>query len=123
MTVIDTRPSTAGDDPLGLVGKVLPPWAVPAVLGSTVAATLLLFAVTPLQGVAGFVVVTAVLFTAAQTAASFAVEGRRRAVDRLFTTLVHSAFGLALIPLASVLATVVSKGAGVINLGATSRPR
>ena len=43
------------------------------------------------------------------------VEGRRKAVDRLVTLLVTSAFGLALIPLASILWTVVSKGAPVIN--------
>jgi phosphate transport system permease protein len=46
---------------------------------------------------------------------SLLVEGRRAAVDRLVSTLVWAAFGLALLPLASLLSTVVSHGAGVIN--------
>jgi phosphate transport system permease protein len=43
-------------------------------------------------------------------AVSRAVEGARRAVDRLVTTLVTSAFLLALLPLVSVLVTVVRNG-------------
>ena len=41
---------------------------------------------------------------------SRSVEGPRKAVDRLVTTLVTAAFGLALLPLVSVLVTVVAKG-------------
>ena len=44
------------------------------------------------------------------------VEGRRKAVDRLVTVLVTSAFGLALVPLVSILWTVVSKGAQVLGV-------
>ena len=45
-----------------------------------------------------------------------AVEGRRKAIDRLVTVLVTSAFGLALLPLASILWTVVSKGGQVLGV-------
>ena len=44
-----------------------------------------------------------------------AVEGRRAAVDRLATTLMYSAFGLALIPLISLLGTVLSYGLDRFN--------
>ncbi|RYI97430.1 MAG: phosphate ABC transporter permease PstA, partial [Actinomycetales bacterium] len=43
------------------------------------------------------------------------VEGSRKATDRLVTVLVCSAFGLALIPLASIVWTVVSKGAPILG--------
>jgi phosphate transport system permease protein len=41
---------------------------------------------------------------------SFVVEGRRKAVDRFMSLLVVSAFGLAMIPLISLMWTVISKG-------------
>ena len=44
------------------------------------------------------------------------VEGGRAATDRLATTLVYSAFGLALIPLISLLLTVLQKGLGRFDL-------
>lgn len=43
------------------------------------------------------------------------VEGGRAATDRLATTLVYSAFGLALIPLISLLWTVLENGLGRFN--------
>ena len=43
------------------------------------------------------------------------VEGSRKSTDRLVTVLVASAFGLAMFPLFSILATVVSKGAPVLS--------
>jgi phosphate transport system permease protein len=46
---------------------------------------------------------------------SAVVEGQRKATDRLVTTLVTSAFGLALFPLASILWTVISKGLPVLS--------
>jgi phosphate transport system permease protein len=46
---------------------------------------------------------------------SAAVEGRRKATDRLVTVLVTSAFVLALFPLFSILWTVVSKGTKVLS--------
>lgn len=104
------------NDPLNLTGGRLPRWALPV---SFVIALLLmgaLFAVTPIQGVAEAVVVTVVLFVAVQTAWSFTVEGRRRAIDRFFTTLVYGAFLLGLLPLISVTFTVLTKGAGVVNI-------
>ncbi|MDF1704427.1 MAG: phosphate ABC transporter permease PstA [Aeromicrobium sp.] len=47
--------------------------------------------------------------------ASRVVEGGRKAADRTVTLLVASAFGLALIPLGSILALVISRGAPQLN--------
>jgi phosphate transport system permease protein len=46
---------------------------------------------------------------------SVAAEGRRKATDRLVTTLVTSAFALAMFPLFSILWTVISKGSKVLS--------
>src|SRR5207237_5750666 len=49
------------------------------------------------------------------TAVSRLVEGKRKSKDRLATTLVTSAFFVALLPLATLLYQVISKGAPVIS--------
>lgn len=46
---------------------------------------------------------------------SRAVEGGRRSVDRGVTLLVWSAFALAMVPLVSLVWTVVSKGFGILS--------
>jgi phosphate transport system permease protein len=99
-----------------LRGSRLPRWAVPALGAAAVAATPLLFAATPLHGRGGFAVVAALLYLAASSAAGLAVEGRRRAVDRLATSLVHLAFVLAVVPLVLILWKVVAAGAGAVDL-------
>jgi phosphate transport system permease protein len=43
------------------------------------------------------------------------VEGRRKATDRLVTALVSSAFVIAMVPLVSLIYTVVSKGAARLD--------
>jgi phosphate transport system permease protein len=58
-----------------------------------------------------FFIGTAVLGGASLYAWSRAVEGRRRATDRGVTVVVSCAFALALVPLVSLLWTVVKRGA------------
>ncbi|HET9656290.1 MAG TPA: phosphate ABC transporter permease PstA [Kineosporiaceae bacterium] len=110
-----TAPAHPAADPLGLAGAKLPRWTPAAAAVGAIAVTAGLFALTPMQGAAQFALLSVLLFVLLQSAASFAVEGRRRAVDRFFTTLVYGAFGLALLPLLSVAYTVVSRGAGVVS--------
>lgn len=55
------------------------------------------------------------LLTWALPIASRVVEGSRKAADRTVTLLVASAFGLALIPLGSILALVISRGGPQLN--------
>lgn len=60
-------------------------------------------------------VIVAWLLTWALPIASRVVEGGRKAADRTVTLLVSSAFGLALIPLGSILALVISRGGPQLN--------
>jgi phosphate transport system permease protein len=99
-----------------LVGRRLPAWSLPALAVATVLVSLGLFAVTGLAGRAGFVVFTGLLYIAAQTALSFAAEGRRRAVDRLFTALVYLCFAAAALPLLLIAWYTIQRGAGVISV-------
>lgn len=98
-----------------LAGGRLPRWAPAAAAGASVALAWLLNLLTPVDGVAGTVVVAVLLFVVAQTGWSFAVEGRRHAVDRLATTAVYATFVIALVPLVAVLATVVVKGMQIMS--------
>ena len=89
------------------------PWAVPVGAAAFVAVLMLLAGeVHPALLAVATVVVSAV----ALYGWSRAVEGRRRALDRLVTVLVGSAFLLALLPLVSVLVTVVTNGFGRLDL-------
>lgn len=81
-----------------LAGGRLPRWSVAAVAVASVAIALLLNVATPVDGVAGTFVVAVLLFVVIQTAWSFAVEGRRHAIDRLATTAIYATFAIALVP-------------------------
>jgi phosphate transport system permease protein len=98
-----------------LAGQRLPRWGVPAVAVASLVIAYALNVTTSVDGVAGTLVVALLLFLALQTAWSFRIEGRRHAVDRLATTGVYATFLIALAPLVAVLATVIVKGAKVVN--------
>lgn len=98
-----------------LAGGRLPRWAVPAAGTGGLLVALVLNLTTGVDGVAGTLVVAVLAFLALQTGASFAVEGRRHSIDRLATTAVYATFLVALVPLLSVLWTVVSKGVVAFN--------
>ena len=93
-----------------LAGGKLPRWAMAASAIAAIVVAYLLNVFTSVDGVAGTLVVAVLLFVVFQTGWSFAVEGRRHAVDRLATTGVYATFVVALVPLVAVLATVVVKG-------------
>ncbi|HTY72481.1 MAG TPA: phosphate ABC transporter permease PstA [Actinomycetes bacterium] len=113
----DTQsPTGHPDSDLRLSGQRLPRWAVPATAAGSVVLTLAVFALTPLQGRADFLVAVGIVFLLGQTAASFLVEGRRHAVDRLATNVVYTCFVLAIIPLVAVIVTVLVHGLKVVNL-------
>lgn len=58
----------------------------------------------------GWAVLSAVLFAATNVITSAVVEGRRKATDKLATSLVVGAFLIALLPLVSVIWTVLVNG-------------
>jgi phosphate transport system permease protein len=104
------RESTPPPPPGGLpIQGQLPNWAVPGGLAASAAVVWLLLALVGFSfGL--FVVGTVVVFAVGLYVASRQVEGRRKATDRLITVVVTCAFLLALIPLVSVVVTVVGQG-------------
>jgi phosphate transport system permease protein len=102
---VSLRRPTLSRSQMGLVGA--------GAIGVTAA----LFATTPLQGVLDFLLVAYLVYLAAQTAASYAVEGARSARNRLAITLVVSALGLALVPLVAVLYYTVERGVQALTPG------
>jgi phosphate transport system permease protein len=112
MTQTSPAPSTVGTPPAaGPVrsGGRLPRWAPWACFAGALAVVGLLdlaFSLNP----ALYAVYTAVLGTLALYVVSRAVEGRRKATDRLVTCGVVSAFALALVPLLSLSYEVLRRG-------------
>ena len=94
----------------------LPGWSPAGLLAGSLVITGLLFLIFLLSGmtaaynVTGAIFFGLVLWVASVYVISFLVEGSRRAKDRLVTTVVCTAFGIAMIPLISLITTVVSRG-------------
>ena len=103
------RPST-----LPLRHPRLPRWAGWLVAGLAAAASAIV-TLSLGSGLVAWGVLAIVLFGVALPVWSLLVENRRAAVDRLVSTLVWVAFALALLPLVSLLTTVVENGAHVVN--------
>ncbi len=96
--------------PLPRVKGTLPPWGPWAILaasfvvvGAVLAATGFSFGL--------WIFLSAIVFAIASYVTSRVVEGARKAADRMVTIIVTTAFLLAMIPLVSVLWTVVVAGA------------
>ena len=90
-------------------------WSLAAIAVGAIALTVVLFAATPLQGRVGFVLVAGALFVVAQTTVSALVEGRRRAKDRLVTSIIVACAGAAILPLVAVLGFTITKGSVVLS--------
>ncbi|ASN40788.1 phosphate ABC transporter permease PstA [Paeniglutamicibacter terrestris] len=93
----------------------LPRWATPGIA----AGSLILGAAASTLGgfsVVTFAIFTAIIFVVASAIITTVVEGSRRGKNALATHLVYAAFLLALIPLVSVLFTVLQKGLPGINM-------
>ena len=86
-------------------------WALAGIPVGCALISLLVFAVTPFQGRADFLVFFFFLYMIVQTVVSAIVEGRRRAVDRFVMALVIGAFVAAIAPLLSVLGFTIARGA------------
>ncbi|MFU8875236.1 phosphate ABC transporter permease PstA [Micromonospora sp. SL4-19] len=109
-TVTNHRPQPPVQ-PVTLRAKRLPAYAAPAI---AVVALLVAAGIVYGAGIGGpvlVVVVGALLYLAGLFLTANAVEGRRSARNRTWSALIHSAFVLAVLPLASVVWTLVSKGA------------
>ncbi|HEY0374757.1 MAG TPA: phosphate ABC transporter permease PstA [Amnibacterium sp.] len=102
--------------PGGIRSGQLPRYSPIGLLGLSLVVTGGLFLVFLLAGmttaynVTGAIFFGLVLWVVVVYVASFIVEGSRRAKDRLVTALVYTAFGIALLPLISLLITVITRG-------------
>lgn len=92
-----------------LTKNQLPGWALWAILAASIVHGAALSALLGFS-IATFAIFAAVLFVAGSTIATRIVEGSRRATDRLATNLIYGAFILALVPLVSVIFTVLVRG-------------
>src|SRR3954453_15242663 len=104
----ETSPAVADLAPT-TVGRPLSRWFPPAVFGALVVVGIVLGLATDLNTVV-VVLLVAVVGTLVVVGTSRAVEGGRKATDRFVTCLVYGAFLLAMVPLVSLIWTVLSKG-------------
>lgn len=115
-TLTDTPANTATSSSSSLTAGKLPKWAPWALLGAALVVSAAIFAAASVGGdladfnIAGTLIIGLVLYMIIITVISSIVESRRKAVDRLMTALVATAFLIALLPLISLLWTVVSNG-------------
>jgi phosphate transport system permease protein len=103
--------------PVALKRPALSRYQLGMIGAAAIGVTALLFAVTQLQGLLDFLLVGYILYLAAQTAASYTVEGPRSARNRLALTLLISALFLALVPLVAVLYYTLERGLQAISPG------
>ncbi|WP_137846107.1 phosphate ABC transporter permease PstA [Microbacterium sp. 2FI] len=124
MTVTTAAPAQAPSplDPESsrLTSGHLPRWAPWMILGLAGVVSALLFAVFAVAGgvafnIAGWAIITAILYLVLIVGISSMVEGRRKGVDRLITGIVAVAFAIAMVPLISVAWTVLVNGIAGIN--------
>lgn len=93
----------------------LPRWAPYATLGFAAILSGAILALSGALSATALVALSVVIYAVAITVWSLRVEGSRYAADRTATTVVTVAFGLALIPLVSLLWTVIDNGARVVT--------
>jgi phosphate transport system permease protein len=99
----------------------LPKWAPWTLLGACWVIMIGVFGITAAASGTGFNLVAAiflgtVLFDVLLFVIAYLVEGTRQAKNRLVTSLVSTAFIVALLPLVSLLSTVVSRGLARFDL-------
>ena len=119
MTTATLAPETRQSS--GLTSGRLPRWGSPALLAGTAVVAAVVFGVLAAANgssfsIAGWIAVTVILYMIVIYTASRIIEGSRRAIDRLVTAFVMTAFGLAMIPLISLAWTVVERGLNRFDL-------
>ena len=116
-TVTDAAPSPAAvPAPARLTSRRLPRWTLPVLAAASVAAGCAVGAGFGLAGRIQWGLISLLLFVAGSYAVTARVEGRRQARDRVATSLVWSAFLLAVLPLYSLVQTTVAKGVKVLDV-------
>ena len=111
MSAVATRPPGSSK----LTAGQLPAWTSGVVLTVSLVVAASLFTMAGSFGLVRILAVTLLLYGIVMVAASAAVEGKRKAQDRLATTLVTSAFVLALLPLVSLVISVIGNGSARLD--------
>jgi phosphate transport system permease protein len=113
----DNRDTVFSAGTASLSQATLPRWAPASLFASALVVSalflLIVAAGVPLPGLA---VLTVTLYVVGIYALARRVEGRRRAFDRVVTAVVTAAFALAMVPLVSVLWTVLDNGVARFDL-------
>ncbi|MGK5679498.1 phosphate ABC transporter permease PstA [Actinoplanes sp. URMC 104] len=115
MTLLDREAAGVVMTPDNIRSKRLP---VAANIGIAVAGLVVAAAVVLGFGIGNWVLVVvlgAVLYLVGLQVVAGRIEGRRAARDRMWKALIYSACVLAILPLASVVWTLISKGAGRLD--------
>jgi phosphate transport system permease protein len=112
MTTLDAPPQRTS---LPLSTPRLPAWA-PALVGLLAVCGSGLLALLAGWGITAFVALAVVIYLVGFPLWSLSIEGRRGATDRMMTSLVWTAFGVAVIPLVWLIWTVIDNGLPVINV-------
>jgi phosphate transport system permease protein len=120
MTMTTARPTNTAM-PNALSSGRLPKWAPWVLLAGSWAVMIAVFAIVALGSggefsIVGAILVGTILFDVLLVVISRLIEGGRQAVDRLVTSLVCTAFIVALLPLISLLYTVVANGAARFDI-------
>jgi phosphate transport system permease protein len=102
--------------PVTLTSGRLPTWTTGGVLTVSLLISATFFLATGSLGFIRILLVGGLIFTAVMMAASLVVEGSRKARDRLATITVTAAFALALLPLVSLVISVIGKGAARFDI-------
>jgi phosphate transport system permease protein len=111
MTTITAPPAaTPGRHSDGLRSRRLPMLTAVGIAAAALAVSAAIVYGAGIGGPVLVVVIGLLLYLAGLYVASNAVEGRRQARNRIWSALIHSAFVLAILPLASVVWTLLSKG-------------
>ena len=113
-TPTTTRPDSPSRHDLPLTHPVLPRFA-PLLVGVMAVAAALLLGLALGWGPALIALAALVLFTVALPLWSLVVESSRAATNRLVTSLVWSAFGVAMLPLVTLMYEVISQGAKMLT--------
>ncbi len=113
MTTTATPPRT--DEDLPAVHHPLPSWVLPALGVAAVVVALVLRAVLG-SGPVLTTVFAVVAFIILVNVVSRTVEGQRRAADRTVTAIVTAMFAAAMVPLLSLVYTVISRGSARFDL-------
>lgn len=116
-TSLDTRPGKSQGpppQPSSMHGTQLPTWFASSVVGVAALVAIALALLTDLGWFRPLLI--GWLITFAIPIVSRFTENSRKAMDRLITLSVYSAFAIALIPLGSILWAVISRGAPAISV-------